>query len=212
MSDVDYIHKKCSKCQLFLVVSNFGKNKSKRDGFSTECKACTKLINAKSYADNLEFRRAAMKADYLAKSEEYKARARKWEKENPLRKKELRAGYRAGNREKIKEFSKRDWQKHNAKRLAKKKQYRQENPGIGAAHVRARQTRKQRAMPIWANTDKISRIYKACAAVTRVTGVMHHVDHFYPLKSDFVCGLHNEFNLRIITASDNLSKSNNLPE
>lgn len=212
MTETNTSTKKCAKCKSVLALSSFNKNKSKPDGLGTECRPCANAHSTQYYAKDIGAHSARGKKNYIAKRGEYKERARKWEAANRPRKRELAAGYRSANKEKIKEFSKRDWQKHNAKRLAKKKQYRQENPGIGAAHVRARQTRKQRAMPTWADTDKISRIYKACAAVTRATGVMHHVDHFYPLKSDFVCGLHNEFNLRIITASDNLTKSNSLPE
>jgi len=42
----------------------------------------------------------------------------------------------------------------------------------------------------------------------RETGVKWHVDHIIPLKSKKVCGLHNEFNLRLIPAIDNIRKRN----
>lgn len=41
-----------------------------------------------------------------------------------------------------------------------------------------------------------------------VTGIPYDVDHIIPLKSDVVCGLHNEFNIQVITRSANRSKSN----
>ena len=151
------------------------------------------------------------RADYEKKTEKYKERARKWEQDNRLRVRELAAGYREKNREKIKEFSKRDWQLHGDKRRARKKEYRAANPWVDATNSRNRQTRKQNAMPTWADTIKIGKIYKACARITRTTGIKHHVDHYYPLKSDLVSGLHNEFNLRIITAFDNLTKGNTFP-
>jgi hypothetical protein len=41
-----------------------------------------------------------------------------------------------------------------------------------------------------------------------LTGVKWQVDHIVPLISKLVCGLHNEFNLRVITAMENNVKGN----
>lgn len=57
------------------------------------------------------------------------------------------------------------------------------------------------AQPSWANEDKIKEIYKNCP-------VGYHVDHIFPLQSDWVCGLHVENNLQCIPAKENLSKNN----
>lgn len=63
-----------------------------------------------------------------------------------------------------------------------------------------------RATPSWANHSMILDIYKNCPEG-------FHVDHIYPLQSDWVCGLHVEHNLRHIPAQDNIAKSNNyIPE
>lgn len=60
---------------------------------------------------------------------------------------------------------------------------------------------KSKATPCWANLDKVREIYASCPE-----GM--HVDHIYPLNSDWVCGLHNEFNLQYLSPEDNLKKSN----
>lgn len=73
-------------------------------------------------------------------------------------------------------------------------------------------TRRKRATssatPSWANIELIREIYRLCQEITSETGLQHHVDHLVPLKSDFVCGLHVEHNLRIVPAVENLRKHN----
>ena len=51
-------------------------------------------------------------------------------------------------------------------------------------------------------------VYQLAMLRSQATGVPHEVDHTVPLKSPLVCGLHSEFNLRVITASQNRSKRN----
>lgn len=56
--------------------------------------------------------------------------------------------------------------------------------------------------------EEIKLIYKKCAYVSEVTGILHSVDHIVPLKHKLVSGLHVPANLRIIPAYENLSKYN----
>lgn len=60
----------------------------------------------------------------------------------------------------------------------------------------------------WANKKKINEFYLEAKRLTIETGVKHHVDHIYPLTSDVICGLHNEFNLQVLTSFENPSKHN----
>lgn len=64
------------------------------------------------------------------------------------------------------------------------------------------------ATPLWASIEKVKAFYEAARKITELTGIKHHVDHIVPLRGANVCGLHNEFNLQIIPADLNLSKSN----
>lgn len=204
--------KTCAKCKSVLPLSLFNKNKSKKDGLGTKCRPCANRHSKKYHIENHEAHLARGRAAYAKNPEAFKAKAKKWQLENPERKRELAAGYRLLDSKKIKEFSKRDWERHKEKRRAQKKEYRAANPERGAEHVRARQTRKQQAMPTWANRDVIRAIYAECRRISIETGIKHQVDHFYPLKNSLVCGLHCEYNLRIIPAVVNLSKGNRIPD
>lgn len=50
--------------------------------------------------------------------------------------------------------------------------------------------------------------YSLAMLRSEITQAEWHVDHKVPLKSEFVCGLHNEYNLAVIPASDNVKKKN----
>ncbi|HCI1950464.1 TPA: hypothetical protein NOE94_003118 [Pseudomonas aeruginosa] len=202
--------KRCTGCGEHLPQSCFYKNRSKSDGLATECKSCDKSRLANRYKNNREAEQVKRKENYQANIQRYKERARAWERNNPDRKRLLRAKYRERNREKISEFSKRDWALHNEKRLSKKKEYRAMHPEKVAALVRKRQARKINATPKWADMEVVEGFYAEARRRTIETGIAHHVDHIYPLQSPIVCGLHNEFNLRVIPARENQSKSNKL--
>jgi len=75
---------------------------------------------------------------------------------------------------------------------------------------------KMKATPLWLNKEKIRDIYYKCEWLNVITKGFSgkgkfqswNVDHIVPLVNDFVCGLHCEDNLDVITASDNRKKSN----
>ncbi|MCK0507928.1 hypothetical protein [Aromatoleum anaerobium] len=64
------------------------------------------------------------------------------------------------------------------------------------------------ATPRWANREKVEAIYRERERIIAETGTPHDVDHIVPIVHTHVCGLHCEFNLRIISSFDNRSKSN----
>lgn len=51
--------------------------------------------------------------------------------------------------------------------------------------------------------EEIRKIYKECHDISESTGVLHHVDHIFPVSKG---GLHHPSNLQILTAKENLSK------
>jgi len=77
------------------------------------------------------------------------------------------------------------------------------NKGYYKSKSNKRRALKQKAIPKFANLDKIKEIYKNCPKG-------YHVDHIIPLNNPIVCGLHVEWNLQYLSAKDNCSKGNKL--
>jgi len=70
---------------------------------------------------------------------------------------------------------------------------------------------RRAAVPSWLSDEMkkdIKIIYDACRMISNIECEKYHVDHIIPIKGENVSGLHVPWNLQIITAKENLSKSN----
>ena len=112
------------------------------------------------------------------------------------------------NKEKKQAYdAKRREEKRHLYRAASKR-HSQNHPAEKKAKVIARRQGIKQRTPSWARMVYMNLFYKIAKLEQERTGKMVHVDHIYPLKSDWVCGLHNEFNMQLLFAEDNIRKSN----
>ena len=95
--------KKCNKCFIEKVFTDFYVNNRNKDKFDNTCKDCTKEKNK----NNREKQREAQK---------------KWRENNP----EYMANY--GKTDKIKEYQKKYYQEHKEKYIERKQEWRKNNP------------------------------------------------------------------------------------
>ena len=142
------------------------------------CKSC---YNSWRRAKNAE------KGDKVAK---YHA---EWRLNNPELYKATAEKYRSKNRELM---------------LSRTREWRERNKPYDAQRQRERNARRIKATPKWADQRYIAMFYEMAREATELTGILHHVDHIVPLRSQLVCGLHCEDNLQVLPAVENWKKRN----
>ena len=97
------------------------------------------------------------------------------------------------------------------KRRLQGKEWFKNNAGLAKEKRGRRRASEVNATPDWLTPiDKaqIAQYYEVATALEMQTGIKHHVDHIIPLKAKIASGLHLPWNLQVLTATDNLRKSN----
>jgi hypothetical protein len=137
-----------------------------------------------------------------------KISSRKWKQANLEHTLNYRRCWNSANAERAYESRKR-WAQANPERKREGlKRWAQANPDAVNAFTARRRAAKKNALAPWVNASAIKNFYTEARRLTRLTGVKHHVDHVYPLKSEYMCGLHVETNLQILTEKENITKGN----
>lgn len=91
------------------------------------------------------------------------------------------------------------------------KKWNEVNKDLKRSHASKRRAAKLKAFPKWvdqAELNLIADLYTEAKFLENQDNIKRHLDHIHPLQHDLVCGLHCLSNLQILTASENLSKSN----
>jgi len=217
--------KTCSVCKAQKSLSEFGVLTRNKDGLAGRCKLCACAAVA-----------ATKRLRGLGKVDPVKAaeRAKRFYERNP----DYGKRQFAKHRNKINARTAAYQKKHKgallakaktrydavmaARRLAfvgplipskilgqrKRRAWKKANPHIANASTAMRRAQKKHANMKWANPFFIREAYDLAKLRTKATGFEWEVDHIYPLQSDFVCGLHVEFNLQVIPAVVNQAKGN----
>lgn len=197
--------KNCFKCKISKDSNEFNSDKSRKDGLNPYCIPCDRKYKAKWARDN-------------------KSKAKKWKKENKEKVAEIKNKYVRNNKEKVKESKRKwailnpnsgkEWKTNNPEKVkAIKKKWRMNNQHKKNANYAGYRATKANATPLWLTTIQkleMETIYKEARIISNRTGIKHHVDHIIPIRGKGVTGLHVPWNLQIISAKENMSKSNKI--
>ena len=124
------------------------------------------------------------------------SKSTKWNKNNKDKRAKILSKYAQNNR-------------HITRAAGKK--WRKNNLDIDAAKTARRRAGKLQATPNWLTKNhliEIADMYWCAKESERILGYKHHVDHIVPLQGENVCGLHVPWNLQVLTAEENIRKSN----
>lgn len=186
--------KHCNTCGTDKPFNEF--YKCKRDGYQARCKSCVK-----DYAERNKERRLAY--------------GKKYREENRDKLISYLSEYYQSNKQRAAEYAK----EYNTQYYAENKDYickrnlkwAKSNPDKVRAKYAKRRAKKLQATPEWLtqdHLDQIKGVYTHARDCELITGDNYHVDHIVPLQGKNVCGLHVPWNLQILPAEVNQSKSN----
>lgn len=176
--------KQCCKCKAGKPLNAFGRLSEAKDGLTYACLDCTR----KKMAD--------------------------WRANNRSRDRKAKNEWATKNKDKIQVKGRRYYAENTEKHKAACDRWAKNNPAKVNLRFAKRRATKLNATPSWLTAiqqAQIQEMYEVAIACTVQTGVQHHVDHIHPLQGDGFAGLHVPWNLRVISAYENMSKNNRLP-
>lgn len=189
--------KTCSKCGEKKSLAEFHRDGRAKDGLYCYCKPCAV---------------AKACAWQKANPEKVNEKNRRWYQENPERVKAIKKKLDPERVRRYKQaWVERNWEQH----VEATKRWRKANPDKVRELTMRRIADKLRRTPRWLTEDHRAEIqakYELAAKLSSRIGIQYHVDHIYPLRGKLVSGLHVPWNLRVITAKENVRKHNKLPE
>jgi hypothetical protein len=218
------MNKICNCCNLEKSFEEFNKKTKSKDGLQSRCKKC-----ASNYYDKNRIKILENSKEYYEKIKDTKAEyAKKYREQTKTERTAWQKEYYEANKIAIASYQKQYWEtnknrkivydqeyylSNKDKRSVQQKEYYASNKGKSAARNAKRRAKKLQATPNWLTDSDIAEIEELylCARIFKLyTGEDYHVDHIIPLQGKNVCGLHVPWNLQVIPAKENLSKSNKI--
>jgi hypothetical protein len=211
------MYKICSKCKEQKLFLDFHKDSSKQDGYRTTCKTCKSSSDSNYKKNNKDKCKLRDSYYYLKNKDKCNLRSKIYYEENKEKLTLWQKEYNILRRDFVLQYLKDRYNrvKYTEEYRKKYNEYYEENKLAFLARANKRRAAKLQALPKWLTPEQLEQIKElyTCAQMFKLyTGEEYHVDHIVPLQGENVCGLHVPWNLQVIPAKENLSKSNKLQE
>jgi hypothetical protein len=214
----------CGCCNVEKSVRDFSKKSKAKDGLQSKCKTCTSKYYDSNKDEILKYSKEYyesnkdLKAIYAKKyREDSRDAITVWQKEYYAANRDTidnyRRQYREVNKHRKTEYDEKYYLENKDRRAAQQKEYYEIHKDKASAKNAKRRAKKLQATPPWlTNSDyiEIEELFICARMFKLYTGEDYHVDHIVPLQGKDVCGLHVPWNLQVLPAKENLSKSNKI--
>jgi hypothetical protein len=175
-----------------------------RYNIKTCSKQCSKIFyNIENRKNNPDYNKLKLRKYRLQNIELARKKNKIYYYKNKKHRLALHKKWRDKNKEQIKKQTQRYIENNKLKVFLRRRRYRKLNKKEILAKNAKYRANKIKAIPKFANLNKIKEIYKNCPKG-------YHVDHIIPLNNHIVCGLHVEWNLQYLSAKENSIKNNKL--
>jgi len=177
-------------------------NKAYRKSHNEECRK----LNKAYYEKNKERDRPKKKAYAKANSKRISEGQKRWreKKKEHLRVSKAEYSRTPKAREKSRERARLERLIAPEKARERIRQWNKRNPEYRSFIQARRNAQKLSAILPSSDMDKIRKLYAERDRLTKEHGVAYHVDHIIPLSKG---GAHHQDNMRVITATENLTKN-----
>lgn len=205
--------KVCTCCKIAKSILEFNKNKSKKDGLSTECKSCIKIYKDEYRKNNAEKISIGKKKHYEANKEKVLAKCAEWKNNNREHHNKTSREYHNKNRERVLKRNKEYYLK-NKERILKRIQewFNSEKGKISKrnTHYKRKLAMKNgiSTLEILKHTSNIKNCYWCNCKIDKTIKNGFHIDHYIPLSKG---GTHTLENIVISCPNCNILKSNKDP-
>ena len=226
------LHKKCPRCSEVKSHADYAKNSSRAHGIQSQCKLCGTARTKEWIKKNQQRHKDNARKWEAANPERHAATSKAWHERNRSDKLASATQWYWNNKERASEARAARRRQNIDSEREKYRAYCRKNPHIINAITARRRTIKAATIRPF-DTELydlvVAEAYSLSKDRERATGIKWNVDHVIPLNSPkmqsldgnkipirqfcgptfpVVCGLQNEYNFAVITASENSRKGN----